>query len=586
MMLFTAVVLVLMILGLVREVASPAAILLGALAVLVLGGALSTDLAFAGLASPATISIAGLFVVARAVRDHAGLDAVLARVLGDGTRTERRVLMRFIPQVMVLSAVANNTPIVAVGAPVLRSWAERHGVAATRLLMPLSFAAILGGTLTLIGTGPNLVVSSMLTDAGHAPLGFFELTPLGLPVAVLGGILIVWLAPHVLPDRRTPHEQIASHRRDYTVRLVVEPGGPLDGLTLGSAGLRDLPDAYVASVDHGDPSLGPSGPATVLRGGDELVLVGGIDSVRELLLRPGLREAEHAQTRSLPGEDNRLVECVVASGSDLVGRTAKGMAFRGRYGAAIIAIHRAGERITGKLGTVELRVGDSLLVLSEPAFVERWSGHRDFAVVVPHSAPEATTRDRARRWLTVATFVLMVATAASGVVPVLHAIIGACVVLVATRTITFGRAITAVDLDIVLIVAAAIGIGSAISTSGLSARLAQSLAGPAIAGPVITVLAIVVATILLTEMITNVAAAALMIPIALDLATLTGTDPRGLALAVAVAASASFLTPLGYQTNTIVYGVGGYRFTDFWKLGLPLTIATIVTVVTVTMLRL
>lgn len=263
----------------------------------------------------------------------------------------------------------------------------------------------------------------------------------------------------------------------------------------------------------------------MLRGGDELVLVGGIDSVRELLLRPGLREAEHAQTRSLSGEHNRLVECVVASGSDLVGRTAKGMAFRGRYGAAIIAIHRAGERITGKLGTVQLRVGDSLLVLSEPAFVERWSGHRDFTVVVPHSAPEATTRDRARRWLTVATFVLMVATAASGLVPVLHAIIGACVVLVATRTITFGRAITAVDLDIVLIVAAAIGIGSAISTSGLSARLAQSLAGPAITGPVITVLAIVVATILLTEMITNVAAAALMIPIALDLATLIGTDP-------------------------------------------------------------
>lgn len=586
MMLFTAVVLVLMILGLVREVASPAAILLGALTVLVLGGALSTDLAFAGLASPATISIAGLFVVARAVRDHAGLDAVLARVLGDGTRTERRVLMRFIPQVMVLSAVANNTPIVAVGAPVLRSWAERHGVAATRLLMPLSFAAILGGTLTLIGTGPNLVVSSMLTDAGHAPLGFFELTPLGLPVAVLGGILIVLLTPHVLPDRRTPHEQIASHRRDYTVRLVVEPGGPLDGLTLGSAGLRDLPDAYVASVDHGDPSLGLSGPATVLRGGDELVLVGGIDSVRELLLRPGLREAEHAQTRSLPGEDNRLVECVVASGSDLVGRTAKGMAFRGRYGAAIIAIHRAGERITGKLGTVELRAGDSLLVLSEPAFVERWSGHRDFAVVVPHSAPETTTRDRAKRWLTVATFVLMVATAASGVVPVLHAIIGACAVLVATRTITFGRAITAVDLDIVLIIAAAIGIGAAITTSGLSARLAQSLAGQAIAGPVVTVLAIVVATILLTEMITNVASAALMIPIALDLATLTGTDPRGLALAVAVAASASFLTPVGYQTNTIVYGVGGYRFTDFGKLGLPLTIATIVAIVSVTILRL
>ena len=330
MMLFAAIVLVLIVIGLVREVASPAALLLGGLVVLVLGGALPAELAFAGLASAATISIAGLFVVARAIRDHAGLDAVLATRLGDGSSTERRVLMRFIPPVMVLSAVTNNTPIVAVGAPVLRAWAERHGVAATRLLMPLSFAAILGGTLTLIGTGPNLIASAMLADAGHAPFGFFELTPIGLPVALVGGAIIVWLAPRVLPDRRTPHEQTASHHRDYTFRLMIEPGGPLDGLTLAAAGLRDLPSAYVASVDHGDASLGPSGPGTVLRGGDVLVLVGAIDSVRELLRRPGIREAEHAQTRSLVGEDTRLVECVIATGSDLVGRTAKELAFRGR----------------------------------------------------------------------------------------------------------------------------------------------------------------------------------------------------------------------------------------------------------------
>lgn len=584
-MLFTSAVLVLVIVGLVREVASPAAVLLGGLTALVLGGALPAEPAFAGLSSPATISIAGLFVVARAVRDHAGLDAVLARTLGDGSRAERRILMRFIPQVMLLSAVTNNTPIVAVGAPVLRSWAERHGVAATKLLMPLSFAAILGGTLTLIGTGPNLVVSSMLTDAGLAPLGFFEMTPIGFPVALIGGAIIVWLGPRVLPDRRTPHEQVASDRRDYTVRLVVEHDGPLDGATLAAAGLRDLPAAYVASVDHGDTSLGPAGPHTVLRGGDELVLVGGIDSVRELLRRPGLREAEHVQTRRLAGEESRLVECVIAAGSDLVGRTAKELAFRGRYGAAIIAIHRAGERVDGKLGTVELRAGDSLLVLSEPAFVERWSEHRDFAVLVPHTVPEPTDRDRKRRLFTVLTFAGMVVLAASGLVPVVHAIIGACAVLIATRTLTFGRAIAAVDLDIVLIVAAAIGIGAAIVETGLSVRLAEGLAGLAVAGPVVTVIVIVVATIVLTELITNVAAAALMIPIALDLASLTGVDPRGLALAVTVAASASFLTPLGYQTNTIVYGVGGYRFTDYWRLGLPVTLATITTVVVVTLLR-
>jgi di/tricarboxylate transporter len=585
MMLFAAVVILLVLVGLVREVASPAAVLLGGLAVLVLGGALPVEHAFAGLASPATISIAGLFIVARAVRDHVGLDAVLARLLGDGSRSERRVLMRFVPPVMLLSAVANNTPIVAVGAPVLRTWAERHGVAATRLLMPLSFATILGGTLTLIGTGTNLVVSALLTEAGHAPLGFFELTPLGAPVAAVGGAVILWLAPRVLPDRRTPHEQLASHRRDYSVHLVVEPNGPLDGLTLAEAGLRDLPAAYVASVDHGEGSLGPSGPETVLRGGDELVLVGGIESVQELLRRPGIREAEHAQTRRLLGEEHRLVECVIATGSDLVGRTAKDVAFRGRYGAAIIAIHRAGKRISGKLGTVGLRAGDSLLVLSEPAFVERWSQHRDFALLIPHAVEGSADDGGVRRWIAIITFVGMVVLAASGLIPVVHAIIVACAVLVATRTLSFGRAIAAIDVDIVLIVSAAIGIGAAITATGLSAALADSLTGPAIASPLATIVVVVVATMVLTELVTNVAAAALMLPVALDLASLTGTDPRGLALAVAVAASASFLTPLGYQTNTIVYGVGGYRFTDYWRLGLPVTIVTIIAIVVVTMVR-
>lgn len=578
-MVVTAVIVVVMVIALVRELASPAAVMVGTLVALILAGVVPAEEAFAGVGSPATVSIAGLFVVARAMRDHAGLDEFMHRLLRDGSVGERGVLARFVPPVIAVSAFANNTPIVAIGAPVLRSWAERYGVAATKLLMPLSFAAILGGMLTLIGTGPNLVVSAVLADAGYAPLGFFEITPVGLPVAVLGGLALVWLAPKLLPDRRTPHEQLASSQRDYTMRVAVEPAGPLDGATIAAAGLRDLPGAFIASVLRDDAPATPAAPDTVLRGEDQLVLVGSVETVRDLLARPGLREAEHAHTQMFDRHDPRLVECIIGSNSELVGRTLKQVAFRGRYGGAVIAIHRSGSRLDGKLGILELHAGDTLLVLTDPAYVERWTGHRDFAVVIPHTSTTLTTRDRRQRFVTLAAFAGMIVLAATGLLPVVEAILAACAVLLVARAITFGRAIAALDLDILLIVAAAIGIGSAITASGLTSRLADAAAAVTGSSPVIALALIVVTTIVLTELITNVAAAALMLPIALQVAIQSGGDPRIAAVAIAIAASASFLTPLGYQTNTIVYGVAGYRYTDYWKLGLPLTVTTVGVVV-------
>jgi di/tricarboxylate transporter len=556
---------------------SPAAAMVGALVVFVLVGILPPEVAFLGLANPATISIAGLLVIARALRDHADLDGLAARFLGDGTAGPRHALVRLLPPVTLLSGFMNNTPLVAATAPVVRSWAEKHGVAATKLLMPLSFAAIVGGVLTLIGTGPNLVVSGMLQATGQPGLGFFAITPAGLPIAVLGVAALIALAPRLLPDRRTPHEQVAAHERDYTVRLQVVRDGALDGTTLAAGGLRDLPDAYVASIVRGEATLTAT-PQTVLRGDDELVFVGRIASVAELLSRSGLVEAEHAQTANLDEHGNGFVECIVGQNSDLVGTTMKRVAFRGRYGGAVIALHRASERVEGKLGTVELRAGDALLLLADAAFVERWQGHRDFAIVIPHDRTASRTRP-SHRWLTIGSFIGMVALAASGLIPVLTAILLACSVLVVTRTISFGRAIDALDLDVLLIVATAIGLGTAVEASGLAGLLADGMAAASPAGSPLVALAIVaVGTMVLTELMTNVAAAALMVPIAIDMANRVDVDPVGFAVAVALAASASFLTPIGYQTNTIVYGLGGYRFGDYWRLGLPMTAITLATI--------
>jgi di/tricarboxylate transporter len=575
--LLAVAILGLVLVALVRELASPAAVMVGGLTLFVLVGILPPKQAFVGFSSPATISIAGLFVVARAVRERAGLEAALSRLLGDGTRGPRRILTRLIPPVIGLSSVTNNTPIVAAAAPLVRGWAERRGVASTQLLIPLSFAAILGGVITTIGTSPNLVVSGVLEASGHSGLDFFEITPAGLPMAVLGGTLIIALAPRLMPDRRTPHERIAGHERDYALRLVVVPGGEVDGRAVAEAGLRDLETTYLASVVRDGREMAPVPPDTLLRGGDELVFVGRVDEVRDLLDRPGLVEAESAQTTLLDGDGHRLTECVLGPTSRLVGQTLKSASFRGRYGGAVLAIHRAGERVAGKLGQVRLRSGDALLVLADEGFRERWQGSTDFGAIAMLEDGPAPVADR-HRWLTIGTLLGMLVLAASGLTSIVTAVLLACSVLVVGRALTFRQALDALDRDVLLIVASAMGLGVAMQSSGLADLLANGIGSAAQAtGPLVALALVVVGTLVLTELITNVAAAALMVPIAIGAAERVDFDPTGFAVAVALAASSSFLTPIGYQTNTIVYGLGGYRFGDYWRLGLPLAVGTLVT---------
>jgi di/tricarboxylate transporter len=575
--LLAAVILGLVLFALVREVASPAAVVIGGLVAFVLTGILSAEQGFAGLSNPATLSVAGLFVVARAARDHGGLDRYVGRLLGDGRSGPRAALLRLLPPVVCVSGAVNNTPLVATAGPIVRAWGERRGVATTHLLIPLSYAAILGGMLTAIGTGPNLVVSGLLEARGEPGLGFFTITAVGLPVAAIGCALIVLLAPRLLPpDRRSPHEHLLGHERDYTIRLRVVGGGPVEGRTVAQAQLRDLPTTYLAGIGRRGRGLPAVASDLELEADDELIFVGQVDDVSGLLATPGLVEAEQPQTELLDGDGHMLTECVLGTASPLVGSTLKSTSFRGRYGGAVVAIHRAGERIEGKLGTVELRAGDALLVLAAPDFADRWAGRSDFSVVVPSERVAVTPKADHRRWIALGSLGGMVVLAASGAMSVLHAILLACSVLVATRTIRFRQALDALDREVLLIVAAAIGLGAGLEASGLSALLAGAIGTVAAGGGIIVaVAAVVIGTMVLTELITNVAAAALMVPIALDLADRIGAEPVGFAVAVAIGASASFLTPIGYQTNTMVYGLGGYRFGDFWRLGLPITATTL-----------
>ncbi len=589
---FTLAVVVAIFVALVREIYSPASAMAGGLAVLFLGGStplldefFPAELAFAGFASKATITIAALYVVAWAVRSTGVVDRMLLKILGGGVG-DRRLLARVVGPVAVSSAFLNNTPIVATLAPLIRDWAEARDKAPSRYLMPLSFAAILGGTMTSIGTSTTLVVSGAISNPATfamKPFSLFEVSAVGIPVAILGGLAVVMLAPKLLPDRVAPSDGV-QNSREYAFQMRVEAGGALDGTIVEDAGLRNLAGVYLVRLDRGAETIAPVAPTQVLRGGDQLTFAGRVSNVRDLEQIAGLVSAEEEHYETVETKRAfRFYEAVVGPRSSLAGRTLKEIGFRARYGAAVMAIHRAGERLDTKLGQVPLRSGDVLLLVGPPGAQPEWEAGHDFLLV--NSVFDRPKVEPRRAALIFATIVGMVLIAGTGILSILQASLLAVMVLAVTKTIRLSDARDSIDLDVILIVAAALGIGAAVEASGLAALAAESIAELAGGSNQVVALAIVMlGTVLMTELISNAAAASIMIQIALPVAAATGIDPRGAAIAVALMASASFLTPVGYQTNTIVYGIGGYKYTDYWKFGLPISLISFA--VTLTMVSL
>jgi len=565
---------------LVRDLAPPMPTVVAGVVALLVTDVIDADVAFAGFGNPAPITVAALYVVAAAVERTGLLGPAVARLLGSGG-SERRTLSRLAIPSAGASAVLNNTPIVAMVLPQVEAWADRHGRTASRLLMPLSFATILGGVITTLGTSTNLVVSGLVERGGGDPFDFFEVTSVGLPVAVVGVIVLILIAPRLLPERSGLRASLDSAEgRAFVVQMVVKGGGSLDARSVDQAGLRNLQGVFLVEIVRGDQRIAPVAPDTVLAGDDVLTFVGKIDLVIDLQRHAGLVSTEQQHLVAVDAGRHAFYEAVIGAASPLAGRTLAEVEFRGRYQAAVVAIHRAGQRVDAKLGQVKLRPGDTLLMLAGHDFRRRWGDRRDFLVVSRLGAPPPAATEKA---VVAGAIVLAVSAAAAlGVVPILEAALLGAGAVVATRILTFSEALDAVDLDVVLLIGAAFGIGAGIDASGLATEVADGLVGLFDGlGTRGVVLGVVLATIALTELITNNAAAVLMFPIAVAAGSSVGLDPRHMAVAVAVSASASFLTPIGYQTNTMVYGPGGYRFGDYFRLGLPLTVAVVAVIVAI-----
>jgi di/tricarboxylate transporter len=578
---------------------APDVVLMGGLVALLVSGILTAPEALAGFSNEGMITVAVLFIVGAGVVETGGVTWIAERLFGR-PRSVRHATLRMMAPTTILSAMMNNTPVVAMLIPAVNDWAKLHRIGVSKLMIPLSYAAILGGTCTLIGTSTNLVVNGLLIRAydAHAAsgsaldlprgLGMFDITWVGLPSALLGTAFILLAGRYLLPERKAAITTVADPRQ-YTVEMLVEPDSPLVGKSIEEAGLRHLPGLFLAEIDRDGTILAAVGPEQRLRGKDRLVFVGIIDSVVDLQKIRGLVPAtDQVFKLDSPRTDRCLVEAVASSSCAVVGTTIRDGRFRSVYNAVVIAVARHGERVRGKIGDIVLRAGDTLLLEAHPSFVEQHRNSQHFFLVsrLENSTPPqfhraafalsivvamviAVTLGETFGWVTIPlgnwAFEL-------GQITMLKAALVAAGLMVLTGCCRIEQARRSIDWQVLVAIAAAFGIGLALEKTGAADGITQAIIDAAGGSPWLSLVAIYGVTLIVTELITNNAAAALMFPFALSTAQHLGVNAIPFIISVMMAASAGFATPIGYQTNLMVYGPGGYRFSDYIKMGVPLDI--------------
>lgn len=583
----TISIVVLLIIGLARNWAAPDLLVVGSLSVLMLVGVVfgtdelpSPSDAVAGFGNSGLLTVGVLFVVVEGLVRTGGMTLITRPLLGQ-PRSILTAQARLILPVAGLSAFLNNTPIVAMFMPVVHDLCKKTGISPSKLFLPLSYAAIFGGICTLIGTSTNLVVNGLVVSQAKMPsLGMFDITWIGLPCALAGLTYLLLFNRWLLPDRKPPIS-FSDDPRQYTVEMIVQPSGPLVGQTIEQAGLRHLPGLYLAEIERNGQILPAVGSQERLFTGDRLVFVGIIESVVDLRKMRGITPATNQMFKlDSPRTQRSLIEAVVSDRCPLIGKSIREGRFRTHYNAAVIAAARSGKRINAKIGDVVLRSGDTLLLEAHASFAEEQRNSADFFLVsrIENSSPPR----HERAWVALLILLAMVVVVTVEWLDMLTAAMIAGGLMILTRCCTGPEARRSVDWSVLIVIGAALGLGQALETSGAANTIAQNLIGFAGGNPWIVLLVVCFVTTLFTEMITNNAAAVLVFPIALSSAQSLGVNFMPFIMAIMVGASASFSTPIGYQTNLMVYGPGGYRFTDYLRIGIPLNLLIMAISVTLT----
>lgn len=567
---FTLCVVAVTLAMLLWERFSPDRVLVVAAGALMASGVLTPAEALSGFWNPGVLTVAVLFVLVAALKTTGAIrwigDWMLGRS-GSTARTQARLIAISAP----LSAFINNTPIVATATAAVEHWSRRSGVSPSRLLLPMNYATILGGMTTLLGTSTNLIVAGLMVSAGLPALGLFAPLGVGLAVLLAGAAYLLTLGRWLLPDRQSVFQQ-AADVHEYAVEMLVEVGGIVSGQTIARAGLRQLHGSYLVELIREGRSFPAVSPDMQLEGGDRLVFIGGSNAIAELRAISGLRPATDQLFKLTGDGERRLVEVVLSAFNPAVGRTLVQCGFRRRYNAAVLAISRRGQRLHHKPGVVELQAGDTLLVETDEEFSERHGNSSDFLVVTEIGTPAHV--DRRRAAVTLGILGLMVLANTLLGIEILWSAVAAAVGVLLARCVSLRELRESLDLRLIAVIACSFALGAAIDKTGVADMVAGALGNWADSDPFWTLVALYVVTVLFTELLTNNAAAVLMFPIGLAAATQLGVDPMPFVMAVMIGASAGFMSPIGYQTNLMIYGPGGYRFMDYVRVGAPLSLVT------------
>ena len=568
------ILLVLVFVAFIKEWFSPDLVAMGAFVLLLAIGVLDEKSALAVFSNPAPIIVSCMFVLSAALERTGTIEALGEWFEKLAGKKELRVLLVLMLIVAVLSAFVNNTPVVVVFMPIVLALARKHDLIASRFLIPLSYAAIVGGTCTIIGTSTNLVASGIAKESGLDEFGMFEVSKLGIVFVIVTFIYMLLIGRKLLPDRVTLSTLFdSSAGKEFLTSVIISEESELIGKKISETSLSKIRDFRILEVSRSGKKINSPLKDIIFNSGDQLLVKSRVSGVVDVGGNRGIELGFEGGLglQELQTESAVLIEGVIGPGSSLVGRSIKELNFREKYDVIILALHRRGVNLRDKFEDVRLAFGDTILVEGAPDKINALSQERDF---INLSQSNCRPLRRSKVPFAVGALLLFMVLAAFKVAPLIVLALGAALLTLFSRCLEPSEAYEAIDWKVIFMIFGMLGLGTALQKVQVIQILADSLTGWALVLKNIYVLIalIYLVTAILTELISNNAVAALLTPVAISVAQAMDLDARPLVVAVMFAASASFSTPIGYQTNTYIYGAGGYKFTDFTRVGIPLTI--------------